>query len=89
VIRVAAGRALLDVVGCEFWVEPLARRSLGVECRVPTDNPNTRTQNWWAKRAPKVPAMQNETMKKVIVWVIVLGMVLSLALGVVALVFSS
>jgi len=33
--------------------------------------------------------MQNETMKKVIVWVIVLGMVLSLALGVVALVFSS
>jgi hypothetical protein len=33
--------------------------------------------------------MRNETMKKVIVWVIVLGMVLSLALGVLALVFSS
>jgi hypothetical protein len=33
--------------------------------------------------------MRNETMKKVIIWVIVLGMVLSLALGVVALVFSS
>jgi len=33
--------------------------------------------------------MRNETMKKVIIWVIVLGMVLSLALGLVALVFSS
>ncbi len=47
------------------------------------------TQNWRAKPGPKVPAMRNETMKKVIIWVIVLGMVLSLALGVVALVFSS
>jgi succinate dehydrogenase hydrophobic anchor subunit len=32
--------------------------------------------------------MQNETMRKVIIWVIVLAMVLSLALGLVALVFS-
>ena len=40
------------------------------------------------KPAPKVPAMQNETMRKVIIWVIVLAMVLSLALGLVALVFS-
>jgi hypothetical protein len=33
--------------------------------------------------------MRNDTLKKVIVWVLVLGMVLSLAIGLAALVFSS
>jgi hypothetical protein len=77
-------------VGCELRVlEPLARRSLGVDCRVPTDNPNIRTQNEWAKPAPKIPAMLNETMKRVVIWIIVLGMVLSLTVGLLSLVFSS
>jgi hypothetical protein len=33
-------------------------------------------------------AMRNETMKKVVVWIIVLGMVLSLTVGVLAILFS-
>ncbi|GBD83715.1 hypothetical protein BMS3Abin02_00095 [bacterium BMS3Abin02] len=33
--------------------------------------------------------MLNDTMKKIVIWVIVLGMVLSLAVGLAALVFSS